>query len=139
MTDFPAPPPSPDAPRPYPRWVLFALVGTAALLLVVTIVVVFSAFKGGPTDATERYLEAVRDRDKSRVEALVCPGSRSLVDAVEDEDEVVEWRMINETISGDTARVHASITVADDGETQNVAAVFSLVKVDGDWNVCDIS
>jgi hypothetical protein len=124
------------------RWILIGGALAALLLVVVVVVIVVSARGDSPTDVTERYLKAARERDRAGVQAVVCSGDSKDVDTlmgiVDDSDELVEWRMINETVTGESAQVRASITFANNGRTQAGTAVFTVRQEDGDWKVCAV-
>lgn len=114
----------------------------ALLLIIIGIIVVVNLVRDSPADATERYLEAARDRDAAAVREAVCssdgPGARTLLGIVEDSDQLVEWRMISETGSGERAEVSVDLTFANEGRTGTSVGAFTLVREDGDWKVCDI-
>jgi hypothetical protein len=63
------------------------------------------------------------------------PAGRGTLD---DSDELVEWRTISETVSGESAEVRASITFANNGQTRARTAVFTVRQEDGDWKVCAV-
>jgi len=59
--------------------------------------------------------------------ALTCP----------DNGVHIEWRIVDEKVSGDTADVLGTITFSNDGRLGTSGGTVELVKENGEWKVCD--
>ncbi|GAA2738426.1 hypothetical protein [Actinocorallia aurantiaca] len=123
--------------NPRNKWLLIGGVLFAILLVAGLAIALFSG--RGPTETTERFLEAAQDRDRAAVRSLSCAKNvNSIAKVVEEDENLIEWKIISEKVSGDAADVIVSITLFENGSTGTSAGTFGLVKENGDWKVCDL-
>ncbi|GAA1519295.1 hypothetical protein GCM10009827_038260 [Dactylosporangium maewongense] len=130
------------------KWVL--LIAGAFLALLVVVVggwfFVQRVLVDSPTDVTERYLDAVNDRDRAAVVDMVCSSERPKAvrgnDYVDDDDDktTIDWKILSETKGRNSAEVRARVTLHDpeSDRTQSVNISVTLVKEDGDWMICGV-
>ncbi|MFF5227388.1 hypothetical protein [Dactylosporangium sp. NPDC000521] len=131
------------------KWVL--LIAGAFLALLVVVVggwfFVQRVLVDSPTDVTERYLDAVNDRDRAAVVDMVCSSERPKAlrgsDYVDDDDDdktTFDWKILSETKGRNSAEVRARVTLhdPDSDRTQSVNISVTLVKEDGDWMICGV-
>lgn len=131
----------PSAPSPRAlKWTLIGSGGFLALFVAAVFVVRAIVGGGGPSDVTERYLDAVQDRDRAAVREVTCRSpDRSVSVGLSDNEEIVRWEVTGEQTRGQQAEVRVTITVSDEGETESGPVVVSLVRESGEWKVCAIT
>lgn len=135
MNDIP-----PAVPAPAPKNKLLLVFGGAlAAVLVAGLLIALLSSSAGPSSVTEDFLEAARSGDRAKVESLIC-ADHGLGDelTIPQDEGAVTWKINDEQVTGDSARVFLSLTLAKDGRSLTEPGVASLRKQDGKWKVCDM-
>ncbi|GLZ80033.1 hypothetical protein Afil01_48400 [Actinorhabdospora filicis] len=126
---------------------LFAAIGGGAALFVVALIVIIVLVSGGgPTGTVEDWLAAVKDKDITEANSLVCDTDDPYIDTddLDSTDEQAEfdkmvadlsWEVVSEHEAGDQATVRMKLISSGpmSGEVD-----FELVKRGGDWFICGV-
>ncbi|MHB0915496.1 MAG: DUF4878 domain-containing protein [Thermoleophilia bacterium] len=126
--------------------------------VVVLSAIVFAAFgcgDSGPTAAVKAFFEASKDKDCEKAvdlldlsaleEMMGAAGmntedvKKQMVDecnASSDEEEIVDYKIIEEKLEGDDkASVEVEVTTKMGDEESTDKTTFQMVKKDGDWKI----
>lgn len=140
MYAAPVPPQKSKAP-------LFAAIGGGAALFVVALIVLIVLVSGGgPADKVEDWLSAIKDKDVTEANSMVCDTDDPYIDSddLDSTDEQAEfdkmiadlsWEVVSEHEAGDQATVRMKLISSGpmSGEVD-----FELVKRSGDWFICGV-
>jgi hypothetical protein len=145
-------PPAP-APAGGQQGLKWALIGGAAFLVLVAVIVggyftFQKIFVDTPTEVVQAYFtEATRDHpDPSKLKPYLCKDlatklEKDLSNDGTDNDsdsKVLTFKVNGETVSGDSATVYTSFTVRDNDTARTTShnLTMTLIKEDGDWKIC---
>jgi archaellum component FlaF (FlaF/FlaG flagellin family) len=132
--------PPPHSPRKpwYARPLLWVL-AAVGLLLIPVLVSAVTFFKTAMEDiqdvetAATSYLDAVRDGDQARLDAVTCERSRPALLGILKSYQVTDTHI--EVVNGDASATVTARVAVRDGGSQTV--VLTLQQSSGTWVVCD--
>lgn len=137
----------PQPPQQKSKTGLFAAIGGGAALFVVALIVLIVVLSGGgPTDTVKDWLSALKDKDITEANSMVCSTEDPFIDSddLDSTDEQAEfdemvadlsWEVVSEHEAGDQATVRMKLISSGPMSGQ---VDFSLEKRDGDWFICGV-
>ncbi|WP_020525488.1 Rv0361 family membrane protein [Catelliglobosispora koreensis] len=136
MTDVPE-----KQSNPSKIWLIAAAVAAVAFVVCLAcgIFAYQKWFKADAEDVAATYLAAVKDKDAAEMREHTCASKRDEIDEQDmkdDEDRLLDWKILSTKEHDSSANVTAEITATDNGKTRTSNVTITLVKEDGDWKVC---
>ena len=122
---------------------------SALMLIFSMMLLVVGCGSSGPTAAAEDFMDAAKSKDCDKmVESMDLSSPQfeelgvtkdALVESckadAEAGGEIKSYKVTEESVDGDTAKVTVEVTAEEDGEETTETTTFSMTKVDGEWKV----
>ena len=132
--------PGPPKSRRWIWWLVGGVVAFVVLVIVVIVVVVIFVINlvTAPVDASNEFLDHLRDRDYQTASAQLCAASpyesaRTLASRLEVDGRIKSFDLDRSTVSNDSGFVGGTINIG--GVDHRI--VLDVTKDDGSWHVCD--
>jgi hypothetical protein len=136
-------PPAPPGTTKSRRWIWWLVGGVGGVVvLAIAVIVAVAIFvinlTTAPVDASNEFLDHLRDRDYQTASAQLCDASpyesaRTLASKLEVDGRITSFDLDRSTFSNDSGYVGGTIDI---GGVQH-EIVLAVAKDDGSWHVCD--